>query len=79
NGVTPHRVIRLDLAPDGLSIAKARILEMNHPDFDEPTLGVVVESTLYFSADSQGGKYLDDQNPIRPEDARDAVILKLPL
>ena len=79
NGITPHRVIRLDLAPDGLSIAKARILEMNHPDFDEPTLGVVADGALYFSADSQGQKYLDDQNPIRPEEMREAVILKLPL
>jgi len=79
NGITPHRVIRLDLPRDGVSIAKARILEMNHPDFDEPTLGVVVDGALYFSADSQGQKYLDDQNPIRLEEARDAVILKLPL
>jgi sugar lactone lactonase YvrE len=79
NGITPHRVIRLDLARDGVSIAKARILEMNHPDFDEPTLGVVVDRALYLSADSQGQKYLDDKNPIRPEEARDAVILKLPL
>jgi hypothetical protein len=79
NGIAPHRVIRLDLARDGMSIAKARILEMNHPDFDEPTLGVVVDGALYLSADSQGQKYLDEQNPIRPEEARDAIILKLPL
>jgi hypothetical protein len=79
NGITPHRVIRLDLSRDGLSIAKSRILEMNHPDFDEPTLGVVVDGAFYLSADSQGQKYLDDQNPIRPEEARDAIILKLPL
>jgi sugar lactone lactonase YvrE len=79
NGIIPHRVIRLDLASDGVTIAKARILEMNHPDFDEPTLGTVVDGTLYFSADSQGQKFLGEKNPIAPDDIRDAVILKLSL
>ena len=79
NGVIPHRVIRLDLAPDGVTISKSRILEMNHPDFDEPTLGVVADGALYFSADSQGQKFLNEKKPISPEEMRDAVILKLPL
>ena len=79
NGIVPHRVIRLDLAPDGVTISKAAILEMNHPDFDEPTLGVVVDGVFYFSADSQGQKFLDAKHPIAPDEMRDAVILKLPL
>lgn len=57
----------------------AAILEMNHPDFDEPTLGVVADGALYFSADSQGQKFLDAKRPIGPEEMREAVILKLPL
>lgn len=79
NGIVPHRISRLDLAPDGVTISKAGILEMNHPDFDEPTLGVVVEGVLYFSADSQGQKFLDEKHPIAAGDMREAVILKLPL
>src|SRR5262245_10284922 len=79
NGVRPHRVIRLDLAPDGLALQGGRILEMNHPDFDEPTLGVAVEDTLYFTADSQGQKFLDEKKPVAAEEMREAVILKLPL
>ena len=79
NGIVPHRVIRLDLAKDGVTISRARILEMNHPDFDEPTLGVVVDGALYFSADSQGQKFLDEKHPIPPGDMREAVILRLPL
>ena len=79
NGVIPHRVIRIDLASDGVTIVSSRILEMNHPDFDEPTLGVVVDGVLYFSADSQGQKFLDAKNPPRQEEMRDAVILRLPL
>ena len=79
NGIIPHRVLRLDLAPGGMKISKAAILEMNHPDFDEPTLGVVVDGALYFSADSQGQKFLDAKHPIGPDETRDAVILRLPL
>src|SRR5262249_18588611 len=79
NGIVPHRVIRLDLTPDGLRIAKARILEMNHPDFDEPTLGVVVARAFYFSADSQGQKFQNARNPIAEADMRESVILKVPL
>ncbi len=79
NGIRPHRVIRLELAPDGLSIASSRILEMNHPDFDEPTLGTVVDRVLYFSANNQGHLYRDTKNPPKSEDLREAVILKLPL
>ena len=62
-----------------MKISKAAILEMNHPDFDEPTLGVVVDGALYFSADSQGQKFLDAKHPIGPDETRDAIILRLPL
>jgi sugar lactone lactonase YvrE len=79
NGIVPHRVIRLDMAPGGVSVQRGRILEMNHPDFDEPTLGTVVDGAFYFSADSQGQRFLDAKHPIAPEEMREAVILKLAL
>jgi sugar lactone lactonase YvrE len=79
NGVVPHRVTRLDLAPDGVGVVRARILEMNHPAFDEPTLGTVADGTLYFTANNQGHRYYDTKHPYKPEDLQDAVILKLPL
>lgn len=79
NGIQPNRVIRLDLTPDGLGISRGRILEMNHPDFDEPTLGAVAGDALYFTADSQGQKFLDAKKPMPAEGMRDAIILKLPL
>jgi streptogramin lyase len=79
NGVQPHRVIVLDLAPGGAAIARSRILEMNHPAFDEPTLGTVVGGVFYFSANNQGHRYYDVKNPPKPGDLQDAVILKVPL
>ncbi|HEY1250428.1 MAG TPA: hypothetical protein VGH97_04515 [Thermoanaerobaculia bacterium] len=79
NGVAPHRVTRVDLAPDGVAVLRARILEMNHPAFDEPTLGTVVDGTLYFTANNQGHLFHDTKHPYKAEDLRDAVILKLSL
>jgi sugar lactone lactonase YvrE len=79
NGVEPNRVIRVDLASDGTTVTGAKILEMNHPAFDEPTLGVVVDGALYVSANSQGGKFRNEKKPIAPEEMRDAVVLKVPL
>lgn len=79
NGIAPHRVIRLDLSADGMTISRARILEMNNPAFDEPTLGAVAGGALYFVANSQGGRFLDEKRPVKPEEMREALILKLPL
>jgi hypothetical protein len=39
----------------------------------------VVSGALYFTADSQGGRFQDEKHPIRSEEMRDAVVLKLPL
>jgi len=79
NGIEPQRAIALDLTPDGTAIARSRILVMNHPVEDEPTLGTVVDGVLYFSANNQGHRFHDVKNPPKPEDLMDAVILKVPL
>ncbi len=79
NGIEPPRAILLELAPDGASIARSRILVMNHPILDEPTLGTIVDGVLYFSADNQGHRFHDVKNPPKPEDLRDAVILRVPI
>ncbi len=79
NGIEPHRILLLELAPGGATIARGRILEMNNPHFDEPTLGTVVGGALYVSANNQGHRYYDLKNPPKPADLQDAVILKVPL
>ena len=53
-------------------IARGRILEMNHPDFDEPTLGTVVGGALYVSANNQEHRYYDLKNP--PEAGRPRTL-----
>ena len=79
NGVEPNRVIRVDLSADGTSVTGAKILEMNNPAFDEPTLAVAANGALYVTANSQGGKFQNQKKPITPEEMQDAVILKVPI
>lgn len=79
NGIEPHRVIALDLSSDGTRIARSRILVMNHPALDEPTLGTVVDGALYFSANNQGHLFRDAKKPPKAEDLKDAVVLRVPL
>jgi sugar lactone lactonase YvrE len=79
NGVEPNRIIRVDLGPDGTTVTGAKILEMNHPAFDEPTLGTVAGGALYVVANSQGAKFRNEKKPIAPEAMTEAVVLRVPL
>jgi sugar lactone lactonase YvrE len=54
NGVDPPRVVRLRLSPTDSEIRRVEVLEMNHPMFAEPTLGVVVGDDFYCVANSHG-------------------------
>jgi SMP-30/Gluconolactonase/LRE-like region len=72
NGVEPQRIARLGLSADGLSVASARLLERAVPEWDEPTLGVIVDGALYYIAASQWPRYGDDGKPA-------ADLGKLPL
>jgi hypothetical protein len=60
-------------------VTGGRILEMNNPAFDEPTLAVAVDGFLYVNAASQGGRFQNEKRPITPEEMREAVVLKIPL
>ena len=57
NGVEPHRVVRLTLAPAGDRILQARVLERAHPRYDEPTLGAVAGEDLFYIANSQWERF----------------------
>jgi sugar lactone lactonase YvrE len=77
NASDPHRVVALTI--DGDRVGKERILEWNHPEFHEPTLGVVVGKDLYFVADSQWGSF-DKDGKIWPLDKLlEPTVLRLRL
>lgn len=57
SGMTPRRVMRLELAEDGMSVAQGTPIEANNPAFEAPTWGVVQGDDLYFIANSQRKHY----------------------
>jgi sugar lactone lactonase YvrE len=63
NGVRPPRVTRFRLSADGLALAGAEILERAVPEWDEPTLGLVVDGALVYVAASQWPRYGEDGKP----------------
>ena len=79
NGVTPQRIVRIGLSRDWKRAERVEVIEANNPAFDEPTLGVLVNDTFYFIANSQWG-LVDDKGQLAADDKlRDPVILKMKL
>lgn len=76
NGLEPHRVIRLRLDANRDHVTEVVVLERRNPHFDEPTLGVVVGSDLYYIANSQYAAFGEDGQP-RTERLKDPVVLRL--
>jgi hypothetical protein len=90
NGVLPHRVLRLRLNDRQDRIESWEVLAANHPDFDEPTLGVIVPGparpgatrrggSFYFVANSHWGAFDRDGKLRSGADLAPPVILKLDL
>jgi hypothetical protein len=78
NGVRPHRVLRLTLDRSRRRVTRLAILAMNHPDFDEPTLGVMVGRDFYFIANSQY-RWVDKDGTLDREHLRRPVVLRTPV
>ncbi len=76
NGIVPHRVSRLFLSDNSDMVVKSEILEMNNPNFDEPTLGVIADGSFYYIANSQWGSFNDDGSIFPEEKLKSPVILK---
>jgi sugar lactone lactonase YvrE len=79
NGVTPHRIIRYYLAGDGRTVASAEWLERHVPEWDEPTLGVVVDGALVYVANSQWPKFPEDGSTPDAATLAEPAIRRLPL
>lgn len=77
NGLRPNRVVRLRLDAAQGSITAVETLERNHPEFDEPTLGTLVDGAFYYVGNSQYGKVRDDGTI--EADVRPPAVLRLVL
>ena len=79
NGIRPHRVVRLRVDNRGKKVSRLTVLAASLEEFDEPTLGVVVNRELYFVANSQWGRF-DAQHKLPPNDQlRRPLVLRLDL
>ena len=78
NGVTPHRVLRLQLDPAFSAVTGWSVLAAATPDLEEPTGGVVVGRDLVFVARSQWSDFKED-GTLRRDPPGDAVIARLKL
>ncbi len=76
NGLKPQRVMQYFLSSDFTRVVEYRVMEWANPVFNEPTLGVVVENTFYYIANSQWNGY-DKNFAILPvEQLQDIIILE---
>jgi sugar lactone lactonase YvrE len=79
NGITPHRITRFRLAPDGRSLTAAELLERHVPGWDEPTLGVLLDGALVYVANSQWPKFPEDGSTPDLTTLAEPVVRRLPL
>ena len=79
NLLVPMRVTRYYLNEVETEFTRFEYIEKANPVLNEPTLGVIVDNTFYFVANSQWAGY-DNNNDIFPLDKlKDIIILKASL
>ena len=76
NGIPPNRVAAFTL--DGDRITRTTILEANHADFLEPTLGYIDGDDLIYIANSQW-PLVNEKAELQTEKLRNPVVLRLSL
>lgn len=77
NGIEPPRVTRLELDAAGDRVERARILDMNDPEFAEPTLGVLVGDDFYIIGKSQWGQFDEKTGAFDPAKLQEPAVLKV--
>jgi len=77
NGIRPNRVAAFALSEDGLAISGSRILASNLVEFDEPTLGTIVDDEFLFVANSHWGRF--DREGNLPEALIGPIVLRIKL
>ncbi|MEQ9104266.1 MAG: hypothetical protein RIE53_06170 [Rhodothermales bacterium] len=59
NGTAPQRILHVRLSDDARDVVSITVLAANQPEFDEPTLGVVIDTSFVFVANSHWGHFTD--------------------
>ncbi len=76
NGVNPVRICHYYLDKNLEKVISYEVIDNAHPDFNEPTLGVINKNEFYYIANSQWSGY-DETFKIKPaQELKDIIILK---
>ncbi len=78
NGTNPQRVVSFSINPEATQITGFTTLEANHPDFNEPSLGVIIGTSLFYIANTQW-ELVNEKAELQTEKLKNPVILKLKL
>jgi sugar lactone lactonase YvrE len=80
NVTNPGRVIRIALADQATRISGVTVLQSDHhPEFAEPTTGVIAADALYVVANSYVGHFLPNGSIKDPGQLKPTAILAVPL
>ena len=79
NGITPSRVVRIRLAEAVDGVAAVEVLDLAHPEHDQPTLGEVVGEDFLYVANSLWGAWDQEGKLEEGRTLTPPVILKIPL
>ncbi|MBS1978913.1 MAG: hypothetical protein JST46_16185 [Bacteroidetes bacterium] len=79
NGVSPQRVTQYYLNDDAGAITRFEIIDRAHPDFGEPTLGVLRGNEFYYIANSQWEGYTESGAIKDAAELKDIIVLKAKL
>lgn len=79
NGITPSRVVRIRLNEKVDGVERADVLDLAHPEHDQPTLGEVVGDEFLYVANSLWGAWDNDGNLKEGRKLTPPVILRISL
>ncbi|MEP6955823.1 MAG: hypothetical protein ABI883_03280, partial [Chthoniobacterales bacterium] len=80
NVTSPGRVIRVELVDNGTRIGGVTVLQSHHhPEFNEPTTGVIANGALYVIANSYVGRYQPDGSIKDADELKGVAVIAVPL
>ncbi len=79
NGVTPNRVVRIRLYETFVDVAAVEVLDLAHPEHDQPTLGEVVGGDFLYVANSLWGAWDREGKLVEGRTLTPPVILRIEL
>jgi hypothetical protein len=79
NGITPTRVVRLELDAGFTRVVALTPLLANHPEVDDPTLGALAGNDFFLNATGQWRLFDDAGALTEPAALRDLLVLRIPV